>query len=108
MLKELKAYNVRMYQFNLVKMLFSFHKQLIKDYKADSFLIKIFKYLTFNQLNLKNFNKVIKMHSEIMFIIYKNLLYYKRADADCLTISESMKDKVFRLTHNENNYIRLH
>ena len=43
-----------------------------------------------------------------MFVIHKSLLYYKRANADYLTISASIRDKVFRLTHNENSYIKLH
>ncbi len=48
MLKELRTYNVRIYQISLVKMSASFYKQLIKDYKADSFLIKVFECLQFN------------------------------------------------------------
>ena len=40
-LKELRTYNVRVYQTSLMKMSILFYKQLIKDYKADSFLIKI-------------------------------------------------------------------
>ena len=108
MLKELEAYNVRVYQTSLVKMSASFCKQLIKDYKADSFLVKIFKCLTSNQLNLENFNEAVKKQSEIMFVICKSLLYYKRAKADYLIISATIRDKIFRLTHNKNSYIKLH
>ena len=43
-----------------------------------------------------------------MFIIYNNLLYYKRADADCLTIFATIKDEIFRLTYNKNSYIELY
>ena len=43
-----------------------------------------------------------------MFIICKSLLYYKRAEADHLVIFTTMRDEIFRLTHNENSYIRLY
>ena len=59
-LKELETYNVEMYQTSLVKMSVLFCKQLIKNYKADSFLIKIFKYLMSDQLNLENSDRELK------------------------------------------------
>ena len=107
-MKELRTYNVRIYQTSLIKMSVLFCKQLIKDYKADSFLVKVFKCLQSNQLNLENTDEAVKKWLKIMFVIYESLLYYKKADADCLTIFTSMRNKVFRLTHNENSYIKLH
>ena len=107
-LKELRTYNVRVYQTSFVKMSVLFHKQLIEDYKADSFLIKIFECLQFNWLNLENTDEAVKKHSEIMFIICNDLLYYKKADADCLAILITIKDEIFKLTHNKNSYIKLY
>ena len=43
-----------------------------------------------------------------MFVIHNNLLYYKRANADCLTISAIIRDEIFKLIHNKNSYIELH
>ena len=86
----------------------SFCKQLIKDYKVNSFLVKIFECLIFNQLNCENSDEALKKQSEIMFVICKNLLYYKRAEADCLIISATIKDEIFRLTHDKNSYIKLY
>ena len=59
-LKELRTYNVEIYQTSLVKMWALFHKQLIEDYKADSFLVKVFKCLQSDQLNIENTDEAVK------------------------------------------------
>ena len=82
--------------------------KISEDYKADSFLIKIFKYLMFNWLNLENSDKAVKKQLKIIFIICKNLLSYKKADTDYLLIFAIIKNKIFKLIHNKDSYIKLY
>ena len=43
-----------------------------------------------------------------MFVIHKNLLYYKKVNTDYLTISAIIRDKIFKLIYNKNSYTKLY
>ena len=91
-----------------MKILNSFYWKLITEYKKNSYLLKIFKYLNSNQLNFNKIRKSLKERSKIIFVIYNNLLYYKDIEANYLIILINIRNEVFKLTHNRNNYVNLY